>query len=57
MDTVPRKVAAVPYTLWLALAALVAFLVVMVWVLKKASKRMYETADIDHKTGTPRWMG
>ena len=46
-----------PYTLWLAIAAVVLFLVFISWAMRKASKRMDETADFDHKTGAPPWMG
>jgi cytochrome oxidase assembly protein ShyY1 len=46
-----------PPDLILAIAAVVLLLVLASWAMKKASKRMDETADFDHKTGVPPWLG
>jgi hypothetical protein len=46
-----------PYTLWLAIGAVVLFLVFVAWIMRKASKRMDENAQFNHKTGLPPWMG
>jgi cytochrome oxidase assembly protein ShyY1 len=51
-----RKVL-VPVDLILAILAVVVFLVLAAWGMRKASKRMDETTDFDHKTGLPRWFG
>jgi uncharacterized protein YoxC len=47
----------VPLDLIIAIAGVVLFLVLVAWVMKKASKRMDETAGFDHKTGVPPWLG
>jgi hypothetical protein len=47
----------VPYTLWLAIGGVVLFLLFVAWLMRKASKRMDENADFNHKSGLPPWMG
>jgi cytochrome oxidase assembly protein ShyY1 len=47
----------VPLDLILAISAVVVLLLLAAWGMRKASKRMDETADFDHKTGLPPWAG
>jgi uncharacterized membrane protein YbaN (DUF454 family) len=46
-----------PLDLILAILAVVVFLVLVAWVMRKASQRADETAEFDHKTGVSRWFG